>query len=125
MTSRLLYPLGLFVVLACLAGCVQYDPGPWPTPVPPVPVPPDPGPVVPPPTPPVPDVQVPRSTFDTVEVGDPAETLSELPAPERIVTDQDGTRIHVWALDEPRPEGGWVRWEVHVRGDKIVASFAY
>lgn len=104
----------IFLATTC---CVKVDP-----PIPPVPVPPQPGPPAPPT--PQPDETVSRVIFASLEVGDPAERLSELPPPERIVHLQGGVTSHVWVLDEPRP-GGWVRWEVHVEDDVIVASFPY
>lgn len=125
--SRLLYPLVLIAALVLALGlgaCVTYTPGPLPpAPVPPGPTPPGP---LPPPEPPLPEAQVPRATFQALVVPGPAEQLSGLPAPERVVRLQDGTEVHVWVLDEPRPDdGGWIRWEVFVEGDTIVASLPY
>ena len=86
-------------------------------PIPPIPVPPSPGPVdpTPPPSPIPPPGAVSRGLFDGIAVGMTADTIPSLPEPAYAATLADGTWIRGWTLDESRPGGGWVAWEVHVR----------
>ena len=116
--------LGAVLLLILTVGCVYDDPyyPVPPAPPPPIPVPPDP---VDPPTPPEPTTGVPRSTFDAVAIGDPEAVLVDLPAPWRMVRTDGGKTIWVWELDEVRPGGGPILWEVHVVGGLVVASFAW
>ena len=108
--------LTIFVLVLFVAGC---SPAPF---IPPTPPPVPPGPPEPPPEPPL--VQTwPRSTFDDVK---PGEALSEsLPPPERIVRTDGEKEIWVWVLDEKRPDGGQVRWEVHIVEGLVTYSGAF
>ena len=105
----------LLVVLALLlAGCGGCT-GPYvpPPPVPPTPpVPPDPAP---------PEVFVDRATMEAFQPGMAADALSELPEPSDVVKVGDKT-IYVWLTNEPRPDGGFVHWEVHVKDGLITLS---
>lgn len=116
--------LVLVLLLILTVGCVYDDPyyPVPPAPPPPIPVPPDP---VDPPVPPEPTATVPRTIFDDLKVGDDASVLGGLPPPERTVNTDGGKTIWVWVLDEQRPDGSSIRWEVHVVDGKIVASFAW
>lgn len=90
-----------------------------------LPIPPAPPPPTPVPTPPAPSAVVPRSTFESIKVGDDSAELEALPSPIRKVPTDGGKTIWLWALDESRPGGGSIWWEVHEAGGKVVASFPW
>lgn len=108
-----------FLVALSLWGCVYDDyVVPVPPPVPPTPVPPE------PPPPPDPGSTVSREVFSDVEIGGPASQIEALPEWSKKTTVGDRI-IYSWTLDEPRPGGGHVRWEVHVEGGEVIASFPW
>ena len=128
-----LYPVALLAGVLAAASCwgcvVTPVPQPIPVPQPNPPEPPQPQPI-PIPDPPNPQPPQPtgltRATFAGIEVGGPASQLDALPAPDRVVrVPEDGREVRSWVLDEPRPDGGSVRWEVHVRKNLVIASFAW
>jgi hypothetical protein len=114
--------LACFLLVLVLAGCtLPFVPGPIPVPpTPPVP----PGPPAPPPEPQPQPTGLTRASFADVVVGASPSVLDALPAPYRKVNDY-GRTVYVWRLDEARPEGGTVNWQVHVADGKVVASFAW
>lgn len=117
--------VALVLFAACAPMGCEVAPQPWPVvPVPPVPVPPTPTPPEPvdPVEPPAPATTYPRSTFEQVKVGDPASVLEGLPAAPRVVVVEPGWEIHAWPLDDERPAGGHVYWEIHVRGGVVTTS---
>lgn len=59
--------------------------------------------------------------MEAIQVGDAVESLSGLPAPMDRVT-VGAKVIWVWKLDEQRPTGGDLYWEVHVMDGKVVLS---
>lgn len=112
--------LACLLLAVVLAGCtLPIVPGPVPVPpAPPVP----PGPPSPPPEPQ--PTGLTRATFADVAVGADAVVLDSLPRPLRKVTDY-GRTLYVWRLDEARPDGGFVNWQIQVVDGKVVASFAW
>lgn len=98
---------------ALLTGCVA--PYVWEPPVPPQPT--------PNPTP-EPTKGLTRASFDAVTVGAQADVLNDLPPADASVN-VGGRQILSWDLNEARPTGGYVQWEVHIEGGEIVASHAW
>lgn len=115
--------LPLLLALLVLSGCMYAEP--YPTPVPPQPTPDPVDPVDPPdPVDPI-ETRYPRSTFDGIVVGADASVLDTLPPPARSVI-VGGVGIQAWPLDEKRETGvGYLEWEIHVAGGKVIASFPY
>lgn len=107
-------------LLLCLllVGCA-----PVPYPVAPVPIPqPQPQPQ-PEPTPqPGADLAV----FLAVKSGDDeAATLEALPKPTPAGIQAGDVTIRSWTTNVPRPSGGFVAYEIHFRGGKVVAGFPW
>jgi hypothetical protein len=94
------------------------------SPIYPVPLPP--GPVVV--EPPQPEPQQPgvrAVAFQAFKAGDAATALEGLPEPERKTPREGGGEIWSWRLEDRRPDGGQVRWEIHIKGGFIIATFAF
>lgn len=107
----------LLLVLLALGACtVDPGPGPW-VPQPPVPV--------PVPEPPLPAPVVERAALESVSVGDSAEGLTELLKLGTPTPREGGGTVYVFVLAERRPEGGNVRWEIHLVDGKVAASFDF
>ena len=94
------------IMLVTLTGCMM--PPYVPVPIPPTPI-------------PVPSNFVERATIESIKVGDPASVVDALPAPDRQTTVGDIT-IRSWVLNEARPDGGYVRYEIQTRGGVVVTS---
>jgi hypothetical protein len=111
--------LPLLAGVLVLAGCVV---PPAPPPIPPVPPPPEPVEPVEPPEP----SGLTRESFAHVEVGDPiSEALTGLPPANRTTITDGGKTIYAWRLDEQRPSGGYVWWEIHELDKTVTFSGAW
>jgi len=105
------------LLVVALSGCM----GEIIDPLPPAPPP------IPPTPPPVPEPSgLERATFEAVEVGMKTdEVLASLPAPHRETTMSSGKTIYAWRLDEQRPSGGSVWWEVHSVSGTVTETLAW
>lgn len=54
-----------------------------------------------------------------------SEALAQLPTPHRTSEASGGKTLYAWRLDEPRPSGGSVWWEVHAREGRVVFTGAW
>lgn len=133
--KQILLITALVLMVFGVGGCVQpYNPTPTPVPVPtpgptpiPIPIPPNPA---PPPTPtptptPTPD-DASLDPFKAIKVGDDEGTLTALGASSPPTVTIVGKRtLRLYKTNVPRKTGGFIHWEIHTEGGKVVASFPW
>jgi hypothetical protein len=66
-----------------------------------------------------------RADFASIQVGDSASAVASLPPPQRITRLEDGREVYTWTLSEPRLGGGYVTWEIHLKDQKVLATFPW